>query len=148
MKHVYGIKSLFISALILLLLIIIAKYVIGNAYVWAVFVLAAFVVNIRLYRSRYQLVTLSGDTMVLRPVVPFRKPASIQLRGVDQIVVSGANAFSFLLVIQGGTDRRTYRLNIHASEVRDMVDELKPYVPAITLKGAALLLNTGKQTIA
>ena len=145
MKQLYGIKSLFITTLVLLLLVITAKYIIGNFYVWALFALVLLIVNIRLYRSRYQLISLSGNEVLLRSVLPFRSQVRLSLATVSDITVFGANAFSHMLVVSQGGQRTSLRISMHASEFKAIVDRIRSAVPHIVVKGpAASLLQNGR----
>jgi hypothetical protein len=123
MSKTYGTKSMMMSALLSLGLMVVCYVVIRHRIGFVAMAALIVLFDLRIYMPRYQMVTISGDSISFFSVNPLKKRVIIPLKEVNRISLETVSDLLYKVVVFG-TGNNTIDVNMYPTEFKELAETI------------------------
>jgi hypothetical protein len=123
MSKTYGTKSMMMSALLSLGLMVVCYVVIRHRIGFVAMAALIVLFDLRIYMPRYQMVTISGDSISFFSVNPLKKRVIIPLKEVNRISLETVSDLLYKVVV-AGTGNNTIDVNMYPTEFKELAETI------------------------
>jgi len=118
MAKTYGRKSLLTSALITLGLLVISYLVIRHRIGFMTVAALILLFDVRIYAPRYQMVTITDNSLSFSSVNPLQKKITIALTDISKVNMEILNELFYTVAVSATGGNNTVRINMYPSEFK------------------------------